>query len=115
MLARQHSFVVEEEHGFPRLPRPEGVKGQGFFVEIGFRDLAFIGEGVGVIQFNPRVVFRQLLLVVRVENQNLILLNTGEQYIMLHLVVEADDSHAATMKSIVDLALWPTYTLLPER
>ena len=72
MLARQHSFVVEEEHGFPKLPRPEGVKGQGFFVEIGFRDLAVIGEGVGVIQFNPRVVFRQLLLVVRVENQNLI-------------------------------------------
>ena len=34
MLARQHSFVVEEEHGFPKLPRPEGVKGQGFFVEI---------------------------------------------------------------------------------
>ena len=32
MLARQHSFVVEEEHGFPKLPRPEGVKGQGFFV-----------------------------------------------------------------------------------
>ena len=87
MLARQHSFVVEEEHGFPKLPRPEGVKGQGFFVEIRFRDLAVVGEGVGVIQFNPRVVFRQLLLVVRVENQNLILLNTGEQYIMLHLVV----------------------------
>ena len=58
---------------------------------------------------------RQLLLVVRVENQNLILLNTGEQYIMLHLVVEADDSHAATMKSIVDLALLAhIYTLAGE-
>ena len=56
MLARQHSFVVEEEHGFPKLPRPEGVKGQGFFVEIGFRDLAVIGEGVGCYPVQPRAV-----------------------------------------------------------
>ena len=34
---------------------------------------------------------------------------------MLHLVVEADDSHAATMKSIVDLALLAhIYTLAGE-